>query len=127
MTDRYVFNPFRDSARVPAHNSGGAVDLTLIEDGRFLDMGGELDEMPILAQTSFFDRSFDPELGISAIRWAQVQKNRILLLSVMEKVGFTNYEEEWWHFDYGSVFWKEKTGSGFAYASGEAAVNGLIL
>ena len=28
----------------------------------------------------------------------------------MEDAGFTNYEEEWWHFDYGNQNWALEKG-----------------
>jgi D-alanyl-D-alanine dipeptidase len=34
----------------------------------------------------------NPAVGLGAAR------NRLLLKAVMEKHGFVNYEQEWWHF-----------------------------
>ena len=28
------------------------------------------------------------------------QENRLLLKKVMEKLGFTNYSKEWWHYNF---------------------------
>jgi D-alanyl-D-alanine dipeptidase len=28
----------------------------------------------------------------------------------MEKTGFTSYEYEWWHYDFGNIFWEKATG-----------------
>ena len=31
--------------------------------------------------------------------------NRKILIDNMEKVGFTNYPTEWWHWSYGDCYW----------------------
>jgi D-alanyl-D-alanine dipeptidase len=83
----FVANP-ADGSR---HNRGAAVDLTLFDlaTGRPVEMVGGYDE--------FSDRSFPNYWGgTSRQRWY-----RKLLRSVMESEGFSVYEWEWWHFDYG--------------------------
>jgi D-alanyl-D-alanine dipeptidase len=35
----------------------------------------------------------------------EYRHNRRLLFWAMAAAGFTNYREEWWHFDYGNQFW----------------------
>ena len=35
-------------------------------------------------------------------------KNRCILFHSMKEAGFQNYEEEWWHYDYGNVTWARK-------------------
>jgi hypothetical protein len=32
-------------------------------------------------------------------------------------VGFTNYREEWWHFDYGNRFWAKLNGTDSIYGA----------
>jgi D-alanyl-D-alanine dipeptidase len=94
------------------HSRGGTVDLTLIPlpapsqatyrdgdplvrctapvDQRFrdntLDMGTGYDCFSELSHTA------NPAVGEVAAR------NRLLLKAVMEKHGFANYAQEWWHF-----------------------------
>src|SRR5262244_4429854 len=67
---------------------GSTLDLTIIdsESNQELDMGSDFD-------------FFDPlsHAVNSRIRKSQ-QDNRIDLKSVMERNGFENLEEEWWHF-----------------------------
>ncbi len=64
------------------HSRGSTIDLTI--DG--LDMGTPFD---------FFDeRSHTDYAGIPA----KAKANRKLLKSVMEKNGFKNLPEEWWHY-----------------------------
>ena len=35
----------------------------------------------------------------------------------MAAQGFTNYEEEWWHFDYGDPSWARLTGQPACYGA----------
>ena len=70
------------------HNLGLAVDLTLIDlaTGRELEMGTPFDTFSAAAHTA-------NATGIAAV-------NRQRLKSAMERRGFTNYDQEWWHFSY---------------------------
>jgi D-alanyl-D-alanine dipeptidase len=82
----FVANPDNGSI----HNRGSAIDLTLYElkTGEVIKMVGTYDEMT--------DRSYPEYMGGTALeRW-----HRALLRHVMEDVGFTILENEWWHFDY---------------------------
>jgi len=80
-----------DPAKGSRHNRGCAVDLTLIDlaTGKPVAMTGLYDE--------FTERSFPDYQGGSHLqRW-----HRELLRDVMEDHGFSVYEWEWWHFDFG--------------------------
>lgn len=69
------------------HNTGLAVDLTLIGgDGQELDMGTPFDTFSSAAHT--------PNAT------GEVAANRRLLVGLMKAEGFTNYDKEWWHFSY---------------------------
>jgi D-alanyl-D-alanine dipeptidase len=70
------------------HNLGVAIDLTLIElaTGRELDMGTPFDTFSAAAHT--------------ANATGPVATNRQLLKAAMEREGFTNYDQEWWHFSF---------------------------
>lgn len=92
-----------DQDHIP-HNSGGAIDLTLIYNDQILDMGTEFDETDEKSYTRFFERPFDDKYQINKQRWVNVRDNRRLLVHSMSKLGFTNYENEWWHFDFGNIF-----------------------
>jgi CubicO group peptidase (beta-lactamase class C family)/D-alanyl-D-alanine dipeptidase len=83
----FVANPAEGSR----HNRGCAVDLTLydLKTGAPILMTGGYDEM---SERSY---PFYPG-GTSPERW-----HRDLLRRVMDAEGFTVYEFEWWHFDYG--------------------------
>jgi len=70
------------------HNLGVAIDLTIVElaSGRELDMGTPFDTFSAAAHT--------------ANATGQVATNRQLLKAAMEREGFANYDQEWWHFSY---------------------------
>ncbi|HSX42851.1 MAG TPA: M15 family metallopeptidase [Candidatus Saccharimonadales bacterium] len=83
--------------RIPPHATGGAVDLTLVDEHEEeLDMGTEFDFFgPEAAPFYFQDRAFS-EL---------IHGNRLILREAMIASGFTPDEDEWWHFDYGDQLW----------------------
>jgi zinc D-Ala-D-Ala dipeptidase len=70
------------------HNSGQAVDLTLVS----LPSGGEVD-----MGTSY--ETFTPDAHTANATGIPAQ-NRSILVNAMESAGFENYEGEWWHFNY---------------------------
>jgi D-alanyl-D-alanine dipeptidase len=70
------------------HNSGQAVDLTLVAlaSGGEVDMGTPYETFTPEAHTA---NATGPEAG-----------NRSILVDAMESAGFENYEGEWWHFNF---------------------------
>ncbi|MDP3971173.1 MAG: M15 family metallopeptidase [bacterium] len=77
------------------HKSGGTIDMTLIDiNGTPLPMGGEYDELTERSFTAYYERD---NLSSAEIIY---RDNRRKIQDVMLKVGFINYEEEWWHFEY---------------------------
>jgi D-alanyl-D-alanine dipeptidase len=70
------------------HNLGLAIDLTLIDlaTGAELEMGTPFDTFSATAHT--------------ANARGQAAANRQRLKAAMEKEGFTNYDQEWWHYTY---------------------------
>ena len=70
------------------HNLGLAIDLTLAErsSGRELEMGTPFDTFSAAAHTA-------NATGVAAA-------NRQRLKAAMESEGFTNYDQEWWHFTF---------------------------
>lgn len=70
------------------HNLGLAIDLTLIElaTGRELEMGTPFDTFSAAAHTANSN-------GVAAA-------NRQKLKAVMEREGFVNYDQEWWHYSF---------------------------
>jgi D-alanyl-D-alanine dipeptidase len=75
-------------ARRSRHNLGLAVDLTLVElgTGAELDMGTPFDTFAEAAHTANAE--------------GRVRRNRQILVRAMEAEGFSNYDQEWWHFSY---------------------------
>jgi D-alanyl-D-alanine dipeptidase len=81
LTDGYIASRSR-------HNLGLAIDLTLIElaTGRELEMGTPFDTFSAAAHT--------------ANASGEAAANRQKLKSAMEREGFVNYDQEWWHFSF---------------------------
>jgi D-alanyl-D-alanine dipeptidase len=75
-------------ARRSRHNTGSAVDLTLVREdgGRPLEMGTGYDDLSSRAHTR--------NASGGALR------NRLLLARAMERFGFVPYWREWWHFEH---------------------------
>lgn len=108
MTETYVSLPSTDPTKPSPHSTGGALDLSIIEDGSgLLEMGTEWDSFDVRSRTSYFK-------GVDDL----FHDNRQLLHQAMSSVGFTNYPEEWWHYDFGNQFW--------GHISGTEAIYGLI-
>jgi D-alanyl-D-alanine dipeptidase len=86
----------------PVHNTGGAIDLTLRSTltGQELFMGSIFDDADAVSQTRFFENA--TLISQSA---DEARRNRRLLFHAMQAVGFANYSNEFWHFDYGTQMW----------------------
>ena len=87
---------------MPPHLSGGAVDLTLYEilGGKEVEMGTLFDDCTERAHSDYFNIKNQ----LSPIE-EEIKEKRQLLREVMENVGFTSYQYEWWHYDIGNIFW----------------------
>jgi D-alanyl-D-alanine dipeptidase len=81
LTDGYIASRSR-------HNLGLAIDCTLIDlaTGRELAMGTPFDTFSAAAHTA------------NAV--GEAAANRQKLKAAMEKEGFVNYDQEWWHFSF---------------------------
>ncbi len=83
---------------VPPHCTGGAIDITLVdENNKELDMGTEVNMDPQKSQGACFTEA----INVSNL----AKKNRKVLINCMEKAGFINYPTEWWHWSYGDKYW----------------------
>jgi D-alanyl-D-alanine dipeptidase len=107
-TRKFVALPSRDPARPSPHLTGGALDVTLGDaEGNELPMGTGFDDFSEPAMTCHYETLqaqrplSDQELGFL--------RNRRLLVHLMSQAGFTNYEEEWWHYDLGNRRWAALT------------------
>lgn len=108
MARRYVSLPDRQKRFSYVHSSGGAVDITLTnENGVELDMGCGFDDFSPLADTDAFEGKAD----------SLACQNRRILYNLMIEVGFTNYSPEWWHYDFGDIFWGAAAGEAVRYPS----------
>ena len=99
LTREFVALPVLNILRPSSHQTGGAVDLTLLKNGQVLDMGTVFDEFEDIAHSDYFEREGAQE---------SVRLNRRLLYNVMIEAGFTNYDCEWWHYDWGNRSWARK-------------------
>lgn len=96
IISKFVSVPIDDHDTPPVHTTGGAVDLTIEDEGgKELEMGTGFDAFTDMTYTAFF------EDGKNEI----IRDNRRLLYQVMTDAGFTNLPSEWWHFDYGDRIW----------------------
>lgn len=145
---KFVSIPSEDPTRPPPHNTGGAVDLTIVRFGA--DAWREMERLSrvvVMRETSKNWRQiyeaemhrlqlvrekamplqmgtvFDGVYPETATRFfeeldqgrftnieREVRDNRRLLCNTMAEAGFSNYPEEWWHFDFGNQFDMARTG-----------------
>lgn len=98
LLDDFVAKPVKRPARPAPHSTGGAVDLTLCENGVPLDMGTGFDDLTNLAHTAWFESAKTPET-------LAVRDHRRLLYHVMTQAGLESYDCEWWHYAYGERMW----------------------
>lgn len=82
------------------HNTGGAVDVILVDKNKnLISVGGAFASADETAHTRYENIS-DEE-----------KKNRSILYHVMIDVGFVNQPFEWWHYSYGDKTWAVLTDS----------------
>ena len=97
ITSYCVSYPSYDILNPSLHNTGGAIDLTIIdENGIELDMGCGFDDFTEKAWTDYYEKNNIDE---------NIKNNRRLLYNVMLAAGFTNLPSEWWHYDFGDNAW----------------------
>jgi D-alanyl-D-alanine dipeptidase len=99
---QFVADP-RDGSAL--HPKGVAVDLTLLDGDRDLDMGTGFDDMTAASALG--------AVGFSA----DVVRNRALLLGIMVAEGWESVASEWWHYqlpgcDGLSQFWAQDVPNG---------------
>ncbi|WP_421994784.1 D-alanyl-D-alanine dipeptidase [Reyranella sp.] len=75
-----------DPRRGSPHSRGVAVDLTLLDGDRELDMGTGFD--------AFTPLSHHGRLDVPV----EAQRNRLLLMGLMTSAGWDFYRNEWWHY-----------------------------
>lgn len=104
---KYVFSSKNSQGYptdAPPHRTGGAVDLILGDrEAKPLAMGVKFDEMNSLAATQAFEEHDECSYSCDADLF---QARRRSLFYAMTLAGFSNYPEEYWHYDYGNSFWR---------------------
>ena len=80
---------------VAGHPTGGAVDVTIVRDGKPFDMGTPIWDL----QSVSLIPTFSPEISNSQL------ENRLLLREVLTEQDFAPFDGEWWHFSYGDREW----------------------
>ena len=91
ITTLKVANP---TDGVGGHQTGGAIDITLVDkNGYELDMGSRYEEH--IEQTKSYSKNLSEEQ----------KKNRNYLFDKMRELDFVNFPMEWWHFSYGDKMW----------------------
>ncbi|MBN1334087.1 MAG: M15 family metallopeptidase [Synergistales bacterium] len=118
-TCQYVALPSRNRRSPSPHSTGGSVDISISgPEGMLLDMGTVFDTTSLLSGTRYYEKKLELEGNLNE-RESLVLKNRRLLYHVMTRAGFTNYPDEWWHFDYGNQNWAYVKGNGTEAFYGE--------
>jgi len=121
LTEVFVALPSNDPQTPSPHITGGSIDLTIVDDrGRMLDMGTGFDEMNKKTYTLYYEKLLVNGKKLST-REEKILNNRRLLYNIMSSEGFTNYPNEWWHFDYGNQVWA------FMRNNGNPAIYGITL
>ena len=105
----------------PPHSTGGAIDLTLVDDrGNELDMGTMINARPIDTRNAGF--TFAKNISMEA------KTHRQLLISSLSASGFVNYPTEWWHWSFGDQYWAYQTKADAAiYGAVEGHNSGKVL
>lgn len=102
-TLRIVARPSTNSKMPSPHNTGGSIDLSIANpSGHLLDMGSPFDDTGETARTDYLESP-------TQVTSQNARDNRRLLYHSMINAGFSNYVEEWWHFDYGNQNWADQT------------------
>lgn len=113
------------SNEIAPHNSGGSIDITLTKDTKEVNMGSEFDEMSNKSSSDYFESNWHENSDYTIDQWNKFRDLRRLLRKVLLNHGFTNYKEEWWHFDLGTSFWALAKQSNWQYDSMEESVKAM--
>jgi D-alanyl-D-alanine dipeptidase len=79
------------------HRSGNAVDLSIEDNGKEIDLGGTEAAMNNKDHLDYFENKKN-----LTSKDAVIKKNRQILKRVLLKHGFEPWKEEWWHWGYKS-------------------------
>jgi D-alanyl-D-alanine dipeptidase len=114
----FVSKPSKNPFYPSTHATGGAIDLTLCDyTGAILNLGTEFDDFSTKANTRHFESQdwLNPTTPEHDIESGMLRR---VLFHAMIQQGFTNFHNEWWHYDFGNQWW--------AVIKGEKAKYGYI-
>jgi zinc D-Ala-D-Ala dipeptidase len=104
LVEEYVAFPSHKKKSPSPHLTGGAVDLTIIDDkGKKLEMGTEFDDTREETHSDYYERVLKKRELTEQEK--EILQNRRLLYHTLILAGFTNYPCEWWHYDFGNQVW----------------------
>ncbi len=96
---KFWAQPSTNPQTPPPHSTGGAVDITLVnESGETLDLGGEIDEISPRSSPNFYQNA-------TTNFEETYHQRRELLKAVMYSADFRQNPQEWWHFSLGDQMW----------------------
>jgi len=103
-TRTFVASPRKDPSAPPPHLTGGAVDLSIADEGGvLLPMGSAFDEASPRSATRYFEER--ARAGVLEREEEVYLRHRRLLFHVLDAQGFVNCSDEWWHFAWGTQSW----------------------
>ncbi len=112
LTREFIALPSSDPDCPSPHITGGAVDLTIVDNrGRMLNMGTGFDETGDKTHTRYYEKLLEKGRKLTEVE-ERILSNRRFLYHLMCDEGFTNFPSEWWHFDYGNQSWAWMKGDG---------------
>lgn len=87
--------PSLDPTTPPPHSTGGAIDLTLVNElGETVNMGSEIDEISPRSYPNYYANSPQKQEQ-------EYHQLRELLKTIMTQAHFKQHPHEWWHFSFG--------------------------
>ena len=102
QVEKFWAYPAYDEGCPPPHSTGGALDVTLVDNfGNIVDMGSRIDQMDEKSKPEYFTNNEKEETIIFSNR-------RNLLQEIMLEFEFVQHPNEWWHFSYGDQLWAWK-------------------
>lgn len=103
--------PSHNPATPPPHSTGGAIDITLVdEQDQPVDMGSPIDELSPRSYPNYYAIDNLKTLswlgdGIDLEQAREFHDRRQLLRQIMLRAGFCQHPNEWWHFSMGDQLW----------------------
>jgi D-alanyl-D-alanine dipeptidase len=116
LTQKYAALPSTNILKPSPHLTGGSVDLSIVDEkGNLLNMGTGFDDLSNKASTRYYEVMRN-EIKLNSLE-IECLHSRRLLYHTLTSVGFTNYHEEWWHYDFGNQLWGKVSNNNAIYSS----------